>query len=138
MKIAGNNTVLRLVSGGYKSAYSNEVELQSRVCIDNNQLQINAKTKELILDCRKKKTDITLPPLCHFIRTQRRKTITQTTGVLLPVVLREHLNLPHWHALHRNTLAHRIVFQRTINMAQKNIGCPPPTLEDLHTHFTVS
>lgn len=60
MKIAGNNTVLRLVSGGYKSAYSNEVELQSRVCIDNNQLQINAKTKELILDCRKKKTDITL------------------------------------------------------------------------------
>ena len=62
MKCADDATVVGLVSGGgNQSAYREEVERLSTWCRTNNLLLISSETKELITDCRRKKTEI--PPL---------------------------------------------------------------------------
>lgn len=61
VKFANNTTVLGLISGGDESAYRHEVEQLRVWCRENNLLLNTSKTKELVIDFRKKKTDI--PPL---------------------------------------------------------------------------
>lgn len=61
VKFADDTTVVGLISGGDESAYRDEVERLTAYCRGNNLLLNTAKTKELIIDYRRKKTDI--PPL---------------------------------------------------------------------------
>ncbi len=58
IKFADDTTMVGLISGGDESAYRDEVEQLSVWCIENNLALNTTKTKELIFDCRKKKTDI--------------------------------------------------------------------------------
>lgn len=53
-------TVVGLISEGDKSAYRDEVERLSLWCSSNNLLPNTSKPKEMIIDYRKKKTDILL------------------------------------------------------------------------------
>ncbi len=54
IKFADDTTVVRLISEGDESTYRDEVEQLLVWCIENN----ITKTEELIIDCRRKKTDI--------------------------------------------------------------------------------
>ncbi len=58
IKFADDTTMVGLISGGDESAYRDEVEQLSMLCIENNLALNITKTKELIIDCRRKKTDI--------------------------------------------------------------------------------
>ncbi len=58
IKFADDTTMVGLISGGDESAYRDEVEQLSMWCIENNLALNITKTKELIIDCRRKKTDI--------------------------------------------------------------------------------
>ncbi len=58
IKFADDTTMVGLISGGDESAYRDEVEQLSVWCIENNLALNITKTKELITDCRRKKTDI--------------------------------------------------------------------------------
>ncbi len=53
-----SNTIIKFASGGDESAYRDEVEQLSMWCIKNNLALKITKIKELIIDCRRKKTDI--------------------------------------------------------------------------------
>ncbi len=55
IKFADDTTVVGLSSGGDESAYRDEVEQLSVWCIENNMALNTTKTKELIIDCRRKK-----------------------------------------------------------------------------------
>ena len=59
VKFADDTTVVGLISGADESAYRNEVEHLAVWCGENNLLLNTAKTKELVIDYRRKKTDIT-------------------------------------------------------------------------------
>lgn len=62
MKFADNTMVVGLIAGEDESTYRDEVEQLTGWCRNNN-VPLNAtKTKEVILDFRMKKTDIS-----HFI-----------------------------------------------------------------------
>ncbi|KAK3534494.1 hypothetical protein QTP86_016310, partial [Hemibagrus guttatus] len=58
VKFADDVTVAGLFSGGDKSAYRDEVERLTVWCRENNLLLNTSKTKELVIDYRRKKTDI--------------------------------------------------------------------------------
>ena len=58
VKFADDTTVVGLISGGDESAYGNEVEQLTVWCRENNLLLDTSKTKELMIDFRKKKTDM--------------------------------------------------------------------------------
>nr|XP_024655500.1 LOW QUALITY PROTEIN: NACHT, LRR and PYD domains-containing protein 12 [Maylandia zebra] len=58
VKFADDTTVVGLISGGDESAYRDEVERLSSWCKDNNLLLNTKKTKELIIDYRRHKTEI--------------------------------------------------------------------------------
>ncbi len=58
IKFADDTTVVRLISGGDESSYRDEVEQLLVWCVENNLALNITKTKELIIDCRRKKTDI--------------------------------------------------------------------------------
>uniref|UniRef100_A0A3P9MZN2 Reverse transcriptase domain-containing protein n=1 Tax=Poecilia reticulata TaxID=8081 RepID=A0A3P9MZN2_POERE len=58
IKFADDTTVVGLISGGDESAYRDEVERLSVWCRENNLLLNSTKTKELIIDYRRKRTDI--------------------------------------------------------------------------------
>ena len=61
IKFADDTTVVGLISEGDEAAYRDEVEKLAEWCAENN-LELNtSKTKELIIDYRRKKTDT--PPL---------------------------------------------------------------------------
>jgi len=50
--------LVRLISGGDETAYKEETEWLTVWCRENNLLLNNAETKEVIVDFRRKKTDI--------------------------------------------------------------------------------
>ena len=58
VKFADDTNVVELISGGDESAYQAQVEHLTAWCRINNLLLNTSKTKELIVDFRKKKTDI--------------------------------------------------------------------------------
>lgn len=58
VKFADDTTVVGLISRGDESAYRNEVEQLSSWCKANNLLLNTSKTKELIIDFRRKKAEI--------------------------------------------------------------------------------
>ncbi len=58
IKFVDDTTVVGLISGGDETAYRDEVEQLSMWCIENNLALNMTKTKELIIDCRRKKTGI--------------------------------------------------------------------------------
>ncbi len=58
IKFADDTTVVGLISGGDESSYRDEVEQLLVWCVENNLALNITKTKELIIDCRRKKTDI--------------------------------------------------------------------------------
>ncbi len=58
IKFADDTTVVRFNSEGDESSYRDEVEQLLVWCIENNLALNITKTKELIIDCRRKKTDI--------------------------------------------------------------------------------
>lgn len=57
IKFADDTTIVGLISGGDESAYRNEVERLAGWCTENNLALNTSKTKELIVDFRRKKTD---------------------------------------------------------------------------------
>ncbi|KAK3534759.1 hypothetical protein QTP86_024092 [Hemibagrus guttatus] len=59
VEFADDTTVVGLIAGGDESAYRDEVERLSGWCRENNLLLNTTKTKELIIDYRRKETDIT-------------------------------------------------------------------------------
>ncbi|KAK3561725.1 hypothetical protein QTP86_012698 [Hemibagrus guttatus] len=58
VKFADDIIVAGLISGGDESAYRDEVERLTVWCRENNLLLNTSKTKELVIDYRRKKTDI--------------------------------------------------------------------------------
>ncbi|XP_077599374.1 UBAP1-MVB12-associated (UMA)-domain containing protein 1 isoform X1 [Stigmatopora nigra] len=58
IKFADDTTVIGLISGGDESAYRDEVDKLSSWCSANNLTLNTAKTKEIILDFRKRSTDL--------------------------------------------------------------------------------
>ena len=57
IKFADDTTIVGLISGGDESEYRNEVERLAGWCTDNNLALNTSKTKELIVDFRRKTTD---------------------------------------------------------------------------------
>ncbi|KAL0199254.1 hypothetical protein M9458_007794, partial [Cirrhinus mrigala] len=173
VKFADDTTVVGLIAGGDEStAYRDEVKQLSTWCIENNLLLNTSKTKELIIDYRRKKTDI--PPLIinrdcvervadfrflgvhiednlswsvntaellkkaqqrlYFLRTLRKNNITQRLLVSFYSATVESILtycICIWYP--SCTVAQKKALQRVINTAQKIVGCPLPSLEDLHS-----
>ncbi|CAJ1076957.1 uncharacterized protein LOC125983400 [Xyrichtys novacula] len=171
VKFADDTTVVGLISGADESAYRNEVEHLAAWCGENN-LQLNtAKTKELVIDYRRIKTDIT--PLIiggdcveqvsdfrflgvqieegltwtvnttqvikkaqqrlHFLRVLRKNNITQRLLVSFYRCSIEAI-LTYCICVWFNscTVAQRKALQQVVNTAQRIVGCPLPSLDDLH------
>ena len=74
IKFVDDTTVVGLISGGDESAYRDEVEQLSVWCTENNMALNTTKTKELVIDYRRNKTDT--PPL--FIGVDRVTDFQQT------------------------------------------------------------
>ena len=173
VKFADDTTVVGLISrGGDEAAYRDEVGQLSTWCKANNLLLNTSKTKELIIDFRRKKTEIT--PLfingesvervadfrflgvhiedslswsvntsellkksqqrLFFLRILRRNNIAQSLLVsfyraTIESILTYCMGI--WYT--SCTAAQRKALQRIINTAQKTVGCPLPTLEELHS-----
>ena len=171
VKFADDTTVVGLISKGDESAYRDEVVQLSEWCGENNLLLNTAKTQELVVDFRRRKTDI--PPLIingdcvervssfrflgvhmeedftwsvntsellkkaqqrlYFLRVLRRYNITQRLLVSFYRCSIESILtycMCVWFT--SCTAAQRKKLQRVINTAQKIVGCPLPSLEDLH------
>uniref|UniRef100_A0A3B5Q3T5 Reverse transcriptase domain-containing protein n=1 Tax=Xiphophorus maculatus TaxID=8083 RepID=A0A3B5Q3T5_XIPMA len=172
IKFADDTTVVGLISGGDESAYRGEVEQLLQWCRENNLLLNNSKTKELIIDYRRNKTDIT--PLTIGGKCVERVADFRFLGVhieqgltwnmnTLELIKKAQQRLNFLRVLRRNsikekllvsfykcsiesiltycicvwynssTAAQRKALQRVVNTAQKIIGCPLPSLEDLHS-----
>ena len=58
VKFADDTTVVGLISKGNESAYRDEVVQLTQWCSEHNLLLNTAKTQELVVDFRRKKTDI--------------------------------------------------------------------------------
>ncbi|KAK3556718.1 hypothetical protein QTP70_015089, partial [Hemibagrus guttatus] len=175
VKVADDTTVVGLVAGGDESAYRDEVEWLSGWCRENNLLLNTTKTKELIIDYRRKETDIT--PLyisgdCvervadfRFLGVQIEDCLTWSTNTS-ELLKKAQQRLYFLRALRKNNITQRLVsfkrcsiesiltycigvwftncsvaqrkmLQRVINMAQKIVGCPLPTLEELHSSHCI-
>ncbi|KAK3565350.1 hypothetical protein QTP86_007129 [Hemibagrus guttatus] len=170
VEFADDIIVAGLISGGDESAYRDEVERLTVWCRRNNLLLNTSKTKELVIDYRRKKTDI-IPLIIsrdcvervgdfhflgvyieedltwsvntsellkkaqqrlHFLRVLRKNNITQRLLVSFDQCSIESLLtycICVWHT--SCTAAQRKALQRVINTAQKIIGCPLLTLEEL-------
>ncbi len=171
VKFADDTTVVGLISGGDESAYRDEVVRLSSWCKENNLLLNTSKTKELIIDYRRKKSEI--PPLIisgdivervadfrylgvhieenltwsvntsellkkaqqrlYFLRILRKENITQRLLVSFYRASIESILtycICIWYT--SCTVAQRKALQRVITTAQKIIGCPLSSLEDLH------
>lgn len=172
VKFADDTTVVGLISGADESAYRSEVERLAAWCGENNLLLNTAKTKELVIDFRRKKTDIT--PLLisgdcveqvtdiRFLGVQLEEGLTWTVNTI-KVVKRAQQRLHFLRVLRKNNIAQRLLvsfyrctietvltycicvwfssctvaqkkaLQRVVNTAQRIIGCPLPSLDDLHS-----
>ncbi|KAK3538268.1 hypothetical protein QTP70_033525 [Hemibagrus guttatus] len=172
VKFADDITV---IFGGDESAYRDEVEQLTVWCRENNLLLNTSKTKELVIDYRRKNTDI-LPLIIsrdwvervadfrflgvyieedlnwsvntsellkkaqqrlHFLRALRKNNITQRLLVSFYRCFIESLLtycICVWYT--SCTAAQRKALQRVINTAQKIIGCPLLTLEELSQKST--
>ncbi|KAM7373781.1 hypothetical protein PAMA_022061 [Pampus argenteus] len=171
IKFADDTTVVGPISGGDESAYRDEVTQLVSWCVANNLLLNTSKTKELIIDYRKKRTEIS--PLnisgqsvervtnfrflgvsiednltwsantsellkksqhrLYFLRTLRKSNITQRLLICFYRATIESIMtycICIWYA--SSTAAQRNALQGVIKTAQKIVGCPLPTLEDLH------
>ncbi len=172
IKFADDTTVVGLISGGEESAYRDEVEQLSVWCSKNNLILNTTKTKELIIDFKRKKTDI--QPLfisgdCvervsdfRFLGIHMEDNLTwsvNTTNVNKKAQQRLYfLRILRKYQLTQNllvsfyrcsvesiltycicvwfsscTAAEKKALQRIITTAQKIIGCPLPSMEELHS-----
>jgi len=125
IKYADDTTVVGCVHGGEETAYRAEVKDLPCWCSDNNLTLNILKTKELILDFRKHRQDYT-PLLINWERLE----IVTTFRFLGTYLSAEH----SWTYNIRyagSTAEDRKAVQRVINTAQKIIGCPLPSLENI-------
>ncbi|KAK0154402.1 hypothetical protein N1851_003511 [Merluccius polli] len=161
VKFADDTTLVGLISGGDETAYREGVQRLAKNNTNNNLVLNTSKTKEMIVDYRRRKTD--LQPICingesvervhsfkfldlrwssntsavvkkaqqrlHFLRILRRINLKRE---LLTIFYRCSIEsvltyfLCVWFS--SCTMAHRKALQRVINMAQKIIGHPLPSL----------
>lgn len=172
-KFANDTTVVGLISGGEgDTTYPDEVERLTVWCGENNLLLNTSKTKEVIIDFRRNKTDISqlyisrncvekVSDFCflgfhieedltwvvntfellkkaqqrlHFLRVLRKSNISQKLLVSFYWSSIESIFMYCicvWYS--SCTGAQRKTLQRVIKTAQKIVGCPLPTLEELHS-----
>lgn len=172
VKFADDTTVVGLITGADESAYREEVKHLSVWCRENNLVLNTVKTKELVIDYRREKTDIApliisgdrveqVSDFCflgvhieegltwsvnsvkvlkkaqqrlYFLRVLRRNDITQRLLLSFYRCSIESILtycLCVWFS--SCTVAQKKAFQRVINTAQKIVGCPLPTMDDLHS-----
>lgn len=62
VKFADHTTIVGLITGSNETAYREEIQRLVGWCADNNLVLNTSKTKEVIVDYRKRKTD--LQPIC--------------------------------------------------------------------------
>lgn len=171
IKFADDTTVVGLISGGDESAYRDEVERLCVWCGENNLALNTAKTKELVVDYRKKKADI--QPL--HINGERVERVAEFRflGVTIDqgmtwsanttaLVKKAQQRIYFLRLLKKNNLSERLlvsfyrgsiesiltycicawfssctarerkVLQKVITTAQRIIGQPLPSLEELY------
>ncbi len=165
-------TLLGLISGGDECAYQDKVEQLSVWCNENYLALNTTKTKELIIDFRRKKTDVQslfIGGDCverlsdfRFLGIHLQDDLTwsiNTTAIMkkaqqrlyfLKIVRNNQLTQKLLVSFYRCsiesiltycmcvwfsscTAADRKALQRVVTMAKKIIGCPLPSLEDLHS-----
>ncbi|KAK0133341.1 putative RNA-directed DNA polymerase from transposon BS [Merluccius polli] len=170
IKFADDTTLVGLISGGDESAYRAEVHGLVTWCKDNNLTLNTAKTKELIIDFRKRGAE---PFPLHingdsvervhsfkFLGTLISDRLTWTDNITV-VVKKARQRLHFLRLLKKNNLSERLLVlfyrstiesilmycvtvwyagcpvadrklvQRVINTAQRIIGCPLPSLEEI-------
>ena len=171
IKYADDTTVVGRILGGDETAFRDEVEQLSKQCKANNLLLNQLKTREVIIDFRRKKTAIQpllidggcverVAAFC-FLGVHIQEDLswrTNTTAIIkkaqqrlyfLRVLrnyhLREELLVTFYRCSVESiitycicvwfsscTAAERKALQRVVNSAQKIIGCPLPSLEELY------
>ena len=162
VKFAADTTVERLISRGDESDYRDEAERLAEWCGVNNLLLNTSKTKELIVDFRRKKTDI--QPLLiggtcvervsdfRFLGVNIMEDLTwsvHTTKLVkkaqqrLPESSQEEQHSPKTAGVLHGILSYCLCVwissctvakrKKLTKAAQKLIGCPLPSLEELHS-----
>uniref|UniRef100_A0A3B3RCJ5 Reverse transcriptase domain-containing protein n=1 Tax=Paramormyrops kingsleyae TaxID=1676925 RepID=A0A3B3RCJ5_9TELE len=172
VKFADDTTVVGLISGGDESAYRDEVEKLTAWCSNNNLLLNTVKTKELIVDFRKKAENI--QPFIINGDCVEKVSDSRFLGVTISedltwgthtseVVKKTQKRLYFLRVLRKNyipekllvsfyrctvesimvyclcawfsscTVAQRKELHRIIKVAQRIVGCPLPSLEELHS-----
>ncbi|KAF7669875.1 hypothetical protein LDENG_00100560, partial [Lucifuga dentata] len=171
IKFANDTTVIGLISGGDEVNYRNEVLKLTEWCSANNLLLNTTKTKEIIVDFRKNRTDLT-PLYIHGDCVERVHTLkylgilisadlswsSNTTAVIkkaqqrlhfLRILRKNNLDGKLLETFYRScieslltycisvwytscTEADRKRLQRVVKTAQKIVGHPLPTLEDIY------
>jgi len=170
IKFADDTTVVGLITGGDESKYREEVQSLSKWCSNNN-LELNTKkTKEMVIDFRRKRN--VLVPLqingdevervstFKFLGTTISKDLSWTDDTMA-IVKKSQQRLRFLRLLRKTNLqgnllvtfyrsaiesvlaycltvwysgcsaANRKALQRIIKTAEKIIGCPLPSLEDI-------
>ena len=162
IKFADDTRLVGLISGGDESAYRAEVHGLVTWCKDNNLTLNTAKTKELIIDFRKRGAD----PLPLHINEESVERVHnfKVLGTLISdrltwtdnitVVVKKARQRLHFLRLLQNTnLSEKLLVlfyrstiesilmccsaadkksvQTVINTAQKIVGCPLPSLEEI-------
>ena len=178
MKFADDTTVVGLISGGDEAAYREEVLKLTAWCSDNNLALNTGKTKEIIVDFRRKRsvdpdplyiggecvervqtfrflgvlisadiswTDNTTAIIkkaqqrLHFLRVLRKYNLDSN---LLLTFYRSSIEslltycITVWYG--SCTVADRERLQRVVRAAQRIVGRPLPSLEDIYTSRCLS
>uniref|UniRef100_A0A3B5R0L5 Reverse transcriptase domain-containing protein n=1 Tax=Xiphophorus maculatus TaxID=8083 RepID=A0A3B5R0L5_XIPMA len=173
IKFADDTTVVGLISGGKgELEYRDEVKRLSEWCKVNNLLLNTSKTKELVIDFRKNKTDIqplTISGTCvervpvfRFLGMELEDKLTWSTNTkellkkaqqrlyFLRILEKNRLSSDLLQAFYHcsiesvltyglcvwygsSTSADKKALQRVVRAAERTIGCPLPTMEQIYT-----
>ncbi|KAK0145089.1 hypothetical protein N1851_016021 [Merluccius polli] len=142
VKFADDTTLVGLISGGDEAAYREGVQRLVEWCDDNNLVLNTSKTKEMIV---RRKTD--LQPICINGESVERVHSLKFLGVHMDAdhgwssntaaVVKSELLTVFYHCSIESvltyTMAHRKAPPRVINTAQRIIGHPLPSLQDLYS-----
>ncbi len=139
LKFADDTTVIGLIKDGDKSAYRQEVEQLAVWCSLNN-LELNTlKTVEMIVDFRRNPP--ALPPLTimnstvtavesfRFLGTTISQDLKWDNSAIIESVLCSSITV--WFGSATKTDIRRL--QRTVRTAERIIGAPLPSLQELYT-----
>ncbi|KAI3377327.1 hypothetical protein L3Q82_008530, partial [Scortum barcoo] len=151
IKFADDTTVIGLITGDDETAYREEVRALTSWCQDNN-LQLNvSKTKELIVDFRRRQREEHAPLSINGTTVERVNSFSQTAALLPPQAAEAQHGLKDYSAGSTGapiesiltgcitawysscTALNRKALQRVVKAAQHITRTELPSMEDLYT-----